>query len=203
MRIKKKKYLNLCTSIFSKQALLKYKLSLKKKWKHLKFQNPKFYINTTKRQILCKSIKKLYTERLKCKKLIKQLYGNITENTFKRIYYKVYKNPINLIKYCEMQLNTILFRVTDLPTLYASNSCINSKLVILNNKITSKPNIALKPGDRIQLKSQTVKVLKKTLKYVEISERLNTFIILANPSTQKIPCVIKLPIYLGFEFYKK
>ena len=57
----------------------------------MKFQNPKFYINTTKRQILCKSIKKLYTERLKCKKLIKQLYGNITENTFKRIYYKVYK----------------------------------------------------------------------------------------------------------------
>lgn len=203
MRIKKKIYIQLSTAVFSKKALFKYRTSLKKKWKFMKFQQNKFYNISAKRQIVCKSIKKLYIERLKLKQTLKQLYGSIREKTFKRLYYRANKNPIKIITSLEMQLNVLVFKSTNIPTLAAVGSLINSGNILVNNKTLLKKSIALKPGDIITLTTNSFHFLKNTLSYIEINERLNKFIVLSNPNTLKIPFSVKLPLYLGFEFYKK
>lgn len=203
MRIKKKLYIQLSTAVFSKKALLKYRTSLKKKWRFLKFQQNKFYKISDKRQIVCKSIKKLYIERLKLKQTLKQLYGSIKEKTFKRLYYRSNKNPIKIITSFEMQLNVLLFKITNIPTLAAVGSLISSGNILVNNKPVIQKSLSLKTGDIITSTTTNFNFLKTTLSYIEINERLNKFIILAKPNPIKLPFSVKLPLYLGFEFYRK
>ena len=204
LKLKNKYYkINLLTFWFNNRFIIKYKNTTKKKWRFFKYKNYNLKRNTFQRFKTIKYLKNCYNERLKTKKTIKYLYGNLTEKQFYTLYSQNEK-IIQLFIRLESKLNIILFRVACTNSIIQANKLISLGNIKVNNKIIKHLNYILQPGDIVSMHNIPIMPTEKsTIKYIEKNIKLNSFCFLRKPFFKEIPFKSKLNLFYCSEFYKK
>ena len=88
-----------------------------------------------------------YGTQLMAKQKLKGYYGNIGERQFRRLYEEAARRKgdtgENLIELLERRLDTVVYRMKFVPTVFAARQFVNHGHVSVNGK---RVNIALLPG---------------------------------------------------------
>ena len=111
---------------------------------------------------------------LAAKQKLKGYYGNITERQFRRIYKEAVRRKgdtgENLIGLLEQRLDTVVYRMKFVATVFAARQFVNHGHVLVNGRRVNIPSRRLKEGDVIELREKT-KQLGLVLEAAELAER--------------------------------
>ncbi len=113
-----------------------------------------------------------YALQLREKQKVKRLYG-ILEKQFRRYVHEAERmqgvSGENLLQLLERRLDNVVYRLGLAPSRQAARQIVTHAHITLNGKKVDVPSILVKPGDKIAVKSSS---LKKPY-FVSIAETLN------------------------------
>src|SRR6185436_12088856 len=99
-----------------------------------------------------------YGTQLMAKQKLKGYYGNIGERQFRRYYDEASRRKgdtsENMIELLERRLDTIVYRMKFVPTVFAARQFVSHGHVKLNGKRVTIPSYLCKEGDAIELKDK-------------------------------------------------
>jgi len=186
----------------------------------------------------------IYKNKLLAKQRLRRYYGNISEIELKKLlrlaawyrnkFYKRYTNkPIQdyLLINLERRLDTALFRIHWVPSIFASRQLISHGHILVNGKKISSCGYILSANDLIQINKKSIDFIKKlnnNYKNSFFKSKLNKFknisifkilpkpprhfiinsknwsaIFLYMPNIKKIKYPFNVKSYLVNRFYKK
>src|ERR1700741_5512782 len=115
-----------------------------------------------------------YGTQLMAKQRLKGYYGNIGERQFRRIYEEAARRKgdtgENLVGLLERRLDTAVYRMKFVTTVFAARQFVSHKHVTVNGKRVSVSSFVVKEGDVIE-GSEKVKQHAQVLAAVESTER--------------------------------
>ncbi len=111
---------------------------------------------------------------LAAKQKLRGYYGNITERQFRGIYEEAVRRRgdtiENLIGLLERRLDTVVYRMKFVPTVFAARQFVNHGHVRVNGKRVNIPSYRVGEGDEIEVKDKS-KQMGLVLEAVESAER--------------------------------
>jgi small subunit ribosomal protein S4 len=158
-----------------------------------------------------------YGIQLSAKQKLKGYYGNISERQFVRLYDEANRRQgdtsENLIGLLESRLDTIVYRMKFVPTVFAARQFVNHGHVFVNGKRVNIPSYSAKPGDVIEVQSKS-KELAVVLVAVQLAERdVPDYIDVDHKSMKgtytRIPTLVEVPYpvqmspHLVVEYYSR
>lgn len=115
-----------------------------------------------------------YGTQLREKQKLKGYYGNITERQFRKIYAEALRRRgdtgENLIGLLESRLDTVVYRMGVVPSVFAARQFVSHGHVRVNGKKANIPSFTVQEGDVIELREKS-KQLTKVLETVQNPER--------------------------------
>ena len=100
-----------------------------------------------------------YGQQLQAKQRLKGYYGNITEKQFRRIYERAVRRRGDtvelLIGLLEQRLDTVVYRLKFVPTVFAARQLINHGHVRVNGKRVNIPSSLVGPDDVIEVREKS------------------------------------------------
>lgn len=155
--------------------------------------------------------------QLLAKQKLKGYYGNITEKQFRRIYGEATRmkgdTSENLVGLLERRLDTVVYRMCIVPTVFAARQFINHGHIKVNGKRVKIPSYRLKDGDVIELKeaSRQVPMVLESLQnperdipdYIQMDVANFKATFLRAPSFTDIPYPVQMEPNLVIEFYSR
>ena len=115
-----------------------------------------------------------YSLRLNEKQKLKYFYGGIREKIFKNYYVKARKVGGNIgsnfLKLLERRLDTVIYRMNFVPTIFASRQIVSHGHVLVNGKRVNIPSYLVKENDEISLREKS-KEIPLICSHVEHPER--------------------------------
>lgn len=115
-----------------------------------------------------------YGTQLREKQKLKGYYGNITERQFRKIYTEAVRRKgdtgENLIGLLESRLDTVVYRMGVVATVFAARQFVGHGHVRVNGKKANIPSMLVKEGDVIELRDKS-KQLVAVLEQVQNPER--------------------------------
>lgn len=115
-----------------------------------------------------------YGTQLREKQKLKGYYGNITERQFRKIYAEAVRRKgdtgENLIGLLESRLDTVVYRMGVVATVFAARQFVGHGHVRVNGKKANIPSMLVKEGDVIELRDKS-KQLVGVLEQVQNPER--------------------------------
>ena len=103
-----------------------------------------------------------YGKQLFAKQKLKFYYGDITEKQFRGIFDKASNKKGDtsqiLIELLERRLDTNVYRMKFVPTIFAARQLVNHGHVKVNGKKVNIPSYSVKDGDEISLKDQSKEI---------------------------------------------
>jgi len=158
-----------------------------------------------------------YGTQLMAKQKLKGYYGNIGERQFRRYYDEASRRKgdtsENMIELLERRLDTVIYRMKFVPTVFAARQFVSHGHVKLNGKRVTIPSISVKDGDVIELRDK-VKELAVVLIAVDSGERdvpdyidvdhksmKGTFV--RGPKLPDVPYPVQMEPHLVVEFYSR
>src|SRR5262245_3345652 len=114
-----------------------------------------------------------YGVQLMAKQKLKGYYGNISERQFRKYYAEAMRrkgdNGENLVGILESRLDTIVYRMKFVPTVFAARQFVSHGHVSVNGKRVTVPSFMVKVGDAIEVrgKSKELAVLKEASESAE------------------------------------
>ena len=100
-----------------------------------------------------------YGLQLQAKQKLKGYYGNISERQFRRYYIEADlrkgDTSENLIALLERRLDSVVYRMKLVPTVFASRQFINHGHILVNSKRVNIPSYKVKDGDVIEIKEKS------------------------------------------------
>lgn len=115
-----------------------------------------------------------YGTQLREKQKLRGYYGNINERQFRKIFAEALRRRgdtgENLIGILEARLDTVVYRMGVVPTVFAARQFVNHGHVRVNGKRVNIASYNVKEGDIIELKEKS-KQMTKVLETVQNPER--------------------------------
>jgi small subunit ribosomal protein S4 len=115
-----------------------------------------------------------YGIQLREKQKLKGYYGNIGERQFRRIYQEAARrrgdSGENLIGLLESRLDTVIYRMGLVPTVFAARQFVSHGHVRVNGRRVNIPSYVLKEGEEIEVRDKS-KQLVVVLDAVQHAER--------------------------------
>lgn len=115
-----------------------------------------------------------YGTQLREKQKLRGYYGNITERQFRKIYHEASRRKgdtgENLIGILESRLDTVVYRMGVVATVFAARQFVNHGHVRVNGKKVNIASYNVKEGDVIEVKEKS-KQLTKVLEVLQNPER--------------------------------
>ena len=155
--------------------------------------------------------------QLRAKQKLRGYYGNINEKQFRRIYAEAVQakgdTSENLIGLLERRLDTIVYRMLFVPTVFAARQLINHRHVRVNGKRVNIPSYRVREGDEIEIrqKSKQHPVVLESVQtperdvpdYIDIDfEKLKgTFVRI--PMLADVPYPVQMEPNLVIEYYSR
>ena len=100
-----------------------------------------------------------YGQQLQAKQKLKGYYGNITEKQFRRTYERAVRRRGDtvelLIGLLEQRLDTVVYRLKFVPTVFAARQFINHGHVRVNGKRVNIPSSLVGPDDVIEVREKS------------------------------------------------
>ena len=115
-----------------------------------------------------------YGQQLQAKQKLKGYYGNITEKQFRRTYERAVRRRGDtvelLIGLLEQRLDTVVYRLKFVPTVFAARQFINHGHIRVNGKRVNIPSSLVGPDDVIEVREKS-RELPLVLEAVGLPER--------------------------------
>lgn len=115
-----------------------------------------------------------YGIQLMAKQKLKGVYGNITERQFRRYYQEAVRRRgdtgENLIELLERRLDSVVYRLKFVPTVFASRQFVSHGHVRVNGKRVTIPSYQVSDGDTIEVAGKA-REMALVLEAVQSGER--------------------------------
>jgi len=158
-----------------------------------------------------------YGVQLMAKQKLKFYYGNIGERQFRRFYQEAARRKgdtgENLIELLERRLDTVVYRMKFVPTVFAARQLVNHGHVRVNGKRVTIPSYQVSDDDKIELKEkskQMALVLEATKSgerdvpdYVEVDHDAMKGRFVRAPKFADVPYPVPMEPNLVVEFYSR
>lgn len=112
--------------------------------------------------------------QLREKQKLKGYYGNLNERQFRRVYQEAARRRgdtgENLIGLLESRLDTVIYRLGIVQTVFAARQFVSHGHIRVNGKKVNIPSCQVKPGDEIEVREKS-KQLAHVLEAVQNPER--------------------------------
>ncbi len=158
-----------------------------------------------------------YGVQLMAKQKLKGYYGNISERQFRKYYAEALRRKgdsgENLIGILESRLDTIVYRMKLVPTVFAARQFVSHGHVSVNGKRVTVPSFMIKVGDAIEVraKSKELGVLKEASEsserdvpdYVQIDHGKYAGELKRVPGLKDVPYPVQMEPNLVIEFYSR
>ena len=144
-------------------------------------------------------------------------YGDITETQFRRIYEKASNKKGDtgqiLIELLERRLDTVVYRMKFVSTIFAARQFVNHGHVKVNGKRVTIPSYTVKDGDAIELKEQSKQINlaqesissqeREIPEYLEVDQKEFKGKFLRAPLIHDVPYPVTMEPNLVIEYYSR
>lgn len=158
-----------------------------------------------------------YGIQLSAKQKLKGYYGNITERQFVRLFDEANRRrgdtSENLIGLLESRLDTLVYRMKFVPTVFAARQFVNHGHVSVNGKRVNIPSYSAKPGDVIEVRTkakdmavvlEAVQLAERDVPdYIEIDHKAMKGTYTRVPTLAEVPYPVQMDPHLVIEYYSR
>jgi len=158
-----------------------------------------------------------YGVQLMAKQKLKGYYGNISERQFRKYYAEALRrkgdNGENLIGILESRLDTIVYRMKLVPTVFAARQFVSHGHVSVNGRRVTVASFMVKVGDKIEVrkKSKELAVLKEATEsaerdvpdYIDVDHSKFAGELKRVPGLKDVPYPVQMEPNLVIEFYSR
>ncbi len=158
-----------------------------------------------------------YGKQLMAKQKLKGYYANITEKQFRSVYEEAARRKgdtsENLVGLLERRLDTVIYRMNFVPTMFAARQFIAHKHVKVNGRVVNIASYRVKEGDTIELKEKARQVPmvlenQKTPErdvpsYMEVDTANFKGVFKQTPRFADVPYPVMMEPNLVIEFYSR
>lgn len=158
-----------------------------------------------------------YGTQLREKQKLRGYYGNITERQFRKIYAEASRRRgdtgENLIGLLESRLDTVVYRMGLVPSVFAARQFVSHSHVRVNGKKVNIPSYNVQEGDIVEVREKS-KQLTKVLEmvqnpertvpeYIEFDKNALSGKFLRTPKLTEVPYPIQMQPNFVIEFYSR
>ena len=155
--------------------------------------------------------------QLKAKQKLKGYYGNVTERQFRRTYEEAVRRRgdtiENLIGLLEQRLDSVVYRLKFVPTVFASRQFINHGHVKVNGRRVTVPSYRVREGDVIEIRdrSREIPVLLEAIEsperdvpdYLDVDYNKMQGSLIRIPKFADVPYPVQMEPNLVVEYYSR
>ena len=154
---------------------------------------------------------------LQAKQKLKGYYGNIGERQFRNYYREASRRKgdtgENLVGLLERRLDSVVYRMKFVPTVFAARQFVNHGHILVNGKRINIPSYLVKEGDEIRLKEKSFEIPmvleamdspeRDVPDYVEVDYRKMRGTFIRTPKLADVPYPVQMEPNLVIEFYSR
>jgi small subunit ribosomal protein S4 len=158
-----------------------------------------------------------FGQQLMAKQKLKGYYGNIGERQFHRYYVEAARRRGDtgerLVGLLESRLDTVVYRLKFVPTVFAARQFVSHGHVLVNGKRVTVASYLVKPGDEVELrqKSRELPVVLEAIgsgerdvpDYLEVDHKAMKGKYVRIPQFAEIPYPVQMEPNLVVEFYSR
>ena len=158
-----------------------------------------------------------YGLQLTAKQKLKGYYGNIGERQFRRIYEEASRRRgdtgAKLIELLERRLDTVVYRLKFVSTVFAARQFVNHGHIRVNGKRVNIPSYQVKNDDVIEVKDKSKQlafVLEASVSperdvpdYLEVDHKAMKGKFLRAPALEDVPFPVTMEPNMVTEFYSR
>ncbi|MDI1226632.1 MAG: 30S ribosomal protein S4 [bacterium] len=158
-----------------------------------------------------------YAIQLLAKQKLRGYYANIGEGQFYRLYEEARRRKgdsgHNLVELLERRIDTVMYRMKFVPTMFAARQFVNHGHVKVNGKRVTIPSLSLKDGDVIEVKEKSLQLALVVLAvdapdrevpgYLEVNHKQGSGKFVRGPKFEEVPYPVRMEPNLIIEFYSR
>lgn len=155
--------------------------------------------------------------QLMAKQKLKAYYGNISEKQFLKYYEKAVRRKgdtsENLIDLLERRLDTVIYRMKFVPTVFAARQFVNHGHVMVNGKRVNIPSYLVRDNDIIEIREKSKQLTtlldatqsgeRDVPEYLQVDHRAMKGTFMRTPKLIDIPYPVQMEPNLVVEFYSR
>jgi small subunit ribosomal protein S4 len=158
-----------------------------------------------------------YGQQLAAKQKLKGYYGNITERQFQRVYQEAARRrgdtAENMVGLLERRLDTVVYRMNFVPTVFAARQFVNHGHVTLNGRRVTIPSALVREGDIVEVreKSKNMALVLGTIQqperdvpdYLAVDFKAMKGQLVRVPKLADVPYPVQMEPNLVIEYYSR
>jgi len=155
--------------------------------------------------------------QLMAKQKLKAYYGNISEKQFRKYYQEAVRRKgdtsENLIDLLERRLDTVVYRLKFVPTVFAARQFVNHGHVSVNGKRVNIPSFLVRDNDVIEVKEKSKQLAllldaaqsgeRDVPEYLQADHRAMKGAFMRSPKLTDVPYPVQMEPNLVVEFYSR
>ena len=158
-----------------------------------------------------------YGIQLMAKQKLKGYYGNIGERQFRKLYEEAVRRKgdtgANLIELLERRLDTVVYRMKFVATVFAARQFVNHGHIKVNGKRVNIGSFLVKDGDTIEVKEKSRQINtvleasalpeRDVPDYIEVDHKAMKGKFVRKPALEDVPFPVQMEPNLVVEFYSR
>jgi small subunit ribosomal protein S4 len=158
-----------------------------------------------------------YGQQLAAKQKLKGYYGNITERQFQRVYQEAARRrgdtAENMVGLLERRLDTVVYRMNFVPTVFAARQFVNHGHVMLNGRRVTISSALVREGDIVEVreKSKNMALVLGTIQqperdvpdYLAVDFKAMKGQLVRVPKLADVPYPVQMEPNLVIEYYSR
>jgi len=155
--------------------------------------------------------------QLMAKQKLKAYYGNISEKQFRKYYHEAVRRKgdtsENLIDLLERRLDTVVYRMKFVPTVFAARQFVNHGHVTVNGKRVNIPSFLVRDNDVVEVKEKSKQLAslldasqsgeREVPEYLQADHRAMKGTFMRSPKLTDVPYPVQMEPNLVVEFYSR
>ena len=158
-----------------------------------------------------------YGVQLHAKQKLKGIYGNVSEKQLRKYYAEAVRrkgdSSENLIGILECRLDSLVYRMKFVPSVFSARQFVNHGHVTVNGKKVNIPSYLVRPGDVISVRNKArdmafvIEAMAQTDRevpeYIEMDAKNYTGTFLRIPQLAEVPYATQIEPNLVIEYYSR
>ena len=158
-----------------------------------------------------------YGQQLAAKQKLKGYYGNITERQFQRVYQEAVRRrgdtAENMVGLLERRLDTVVYRMNFVPTVFAARQFVNHGHVTVNGRRVTIPSYLVREGDVVEVRerSKNMGLVLGTIQqperdvpdYLAVDFKAMKGQLVREPKLADVPYPVQMEPNLVIEYYSR
>ena len=158
-----------------------------------------------------------YGQQLAAKQKLKGYYGNITERQFQRVYQEAVRRrgdtAENMVGLLERRLDTVVYRMNFVPTVFAARQFVNHGHVTVNGRRVTIPSYLVREGDVVEVRerSKTMALVLGSVQqperdvpdYLSVDFKALKGTLVRQPKLADVPYPVQMEPNLVIEYYSR